>query len=491
MQPFLQKLDRILGKTFWFCLLALGFMFCCVQFAGCAVMVPPSGGPRDSLPPILVSAVPKDSVLHFSGNKIVLTFDEYVQLDNAQMNMIVSPNPKKQPNVTNKLKTVTITLKDTLTPNTTYALDFGNSIKDVNEGNVFRSFTYAFSTGDHLDTDSITGKVVLAETGAVDTTMIILLHRNLNDTAVKKTSPDYYTRVDSAGNFRLRFLPVGDYHIFALQNDYAKQYRDSTMMFAFYDQVLHITDSTAPGRVMLYAYQQAKEEKKKDYNNNDDEPKKKKKPNKIPALKMSNTLENGEQDLLKPLYFSFDRPLSKFDTSQIVLTDTLYKRVDGYKILPDSSDTTNTKFVLEYPWKEEQYFKMVVDTMAAVDTNNIWLAKKDTISFKSKSEEAYAGIRIRFPDADMNQNPVLQFIKEGKIADSIPLNSNKEVIRHLFYPGEYELRILYDKNKNLTWDPGDYDKKRQPEIVEKIRQKFNFKANWDNEPEIYLHGQTK
>lgn len=480
-----------MGRFLGICLIVLGFVAFCSQLTGCAVMIPPSGGPKDSLPPVLVSAVPKDSALHFTGDKIVLTFDEYVQLDNAQP-LIVSPNPKKAPMITGKLKTVTVTLKDTLKPNTTYAINFGKSIKDVNEGNVFRNFTYAFSTGDHLDTDSITGKVILAQTGAVDSTLIVLLHTNLSDTAVKKVRPDYYAPLDSAGNFSLRFLPKGNYNIFVLPNDYAKQYSDSTMIFAFYDQVLHITDSTAPGRITLYAYQEAIEEKKKDNSSSDDdEHKKKKKQNKIPKLKMSNALDNGQQDLLTPFHFAFDRPLSKLDTSKIVLVDTLFKRIDGYKILRDSSDTTNTKFVLDYPWKEDQEFKLIVDTTAAIDTNNIWLAKKDTISFKTKEEAAYAGIRIRFPDVDMSKNPVVQFFKGGKLADSIALNSNKEVIRRLFYPGEYELKILYDLNKNMRWDPGNYKKRLQPEIVERIKQKFNFKPNWDNEPEIFLHGQPK
>ncbi|WP_447639827.1 MULTISPECIES: Ig-like domain-containing protein [Chitinophagaceae] len=494
MYSFLRKINSAAGKTVLFCLLAFGGVLVSMQFSGCAVMIPPTGGPKDSLPPVLVSAVPKDSMLHFAGNKIVLTFDEFVQLDNAQMNMIVSPNPKKQPNVTSKLKTVTVTLKDTLQPNTTYALNFGKSIKDVNEGNVFKNFTYAFSTGDHLDTDSITGKVIMAQTGTIDTTLIVMLHRNLNDTAVKTLRPDYYTTVDSGGNFSLRFLPPGDYNVFALQNDYAKQYRDSTMIFAFYDQVLHITDSTAPGRIVLYAYQEAKEEKKtENHNNNDNEDskKKKKKNDKIPALKMSTNLDNGQQDLLGSFVFSFDRPLAKLDTSRILFTDTLYQPIQGYRILPDSSDTTNSRFVLEYPWKEEQAFKFIVDTLAVFDSSNIGLHKNDTLSFKTKEEAAYAGIRIRFPDVDMSKKPVLLFFKNGKETDSIPLNNNKEVIRKLFPPGEYELKILYDLNQNGRWDPGDYSKKLQPEIVERIRQKFNFKANWDNEPEIFLRGQPK
>jgi hypothetical protein len=79
------------------------------QATGCANIIPPTGGPRDSLPPVLVSAVPKDSTLNFNTNKIVLTFDEYVQLDNnITENLVVSPNPDNAPLVENKLKTVTV-----------------------------------------------------------------------------------------------------------------------------------------------------------------------------------------------------------------------------------------------------------------------------------------------------------------------------------------------------------------------------------------------
>ncbi len=206
---------------------------------------------------------------------------------------------------------------------------------------------------------------------------------------------------------------------------------------------------------------------------------------------MSTNLDNGKQDLLGSFCFSFDRPLEKLDTSKIVLADTLYKPIQGYRILHDSTDTTHTRFVLEYPWKEDQYFKLIVDTLSALDSANIGLAKTDTIDFSTKQEAAYAGLRIRFPDVDMDRNPVLQFFKGGKEVDSIPLNSNKEVVRRLYPPGEYELKILYDLNKNRRWDPGDYDKKIQPEIVERIRRKFDFKANWDNEPEIFLHDQPR
>src|SRR5438105_4791181 len=90
---------------------------------GCANIIPPTGGPRDSLPPVLVGAVPKDSTTNFNARKIVLTFDEYVELDQKiTEDFIVSPNPENIPLVENKLKTVTIKIKDSLRPNTTYSL---------------------------------------------------------------------------------------------------------------------------------------------------------------------------------------------------------------------------------------------------------------------------------------------------------------------------------------------------------------------------------
>src|SRR5688572_28186988 len=115
--------------------------------SGCASIVPPTGGPRDSLPPVIVKLDPRDSGRLFNEKKITITFNEFVQVDEIQKNLIVNPTPKVNPVVTIKLKNVIVTIKDTLEPNTTYSLDFGNAIKDLNEGNVYRNFRYVFSTG--------------------------------------------------------------------------------------------------------------------------------------------------------------------------------------------------------------------------------------------------------------------------------------------------------------------------------------------------------
>ena len=134
---------------------------------GCANIVPPTGGPRDSLPPVLVQAVPVMHALHVSANKIVLNFDEYIDMKDIRTNLIVSPVPKVMPTVTSHLKVITIVMKDTLQPNTTYALNFGRAVTDVNENNVLRNFTYAFSTGNYVDSLKYSGRVIMANNGKI------------------------------------------------------------------------------------------------------------------------------------------------------------------------------------------------------------------------------------------------------------------------------------------------------------------------------------
>ncbi|MDE3144328.1 MAG: Ig-like domain-containing protein, partial [Bacteroidota bacterium] len=174
---------------------------------GCANMIPPSGGPRDSIPPKLFAALPKDSAMNVTTNKITLVFDEYIDGKDIQKNLIVSPYPKNAPIIENKLRNVTIKLKDTLEANTTYSLNFGDGIKDVNEGNIAKNFKYVFSTGKTIDQNTFSGNVILAETGKLDTTLIVVLHRNLADTSIYKNRPRYYTRLDSKGKFVFSNLP--------------------------------------------------------------------------------------------------------------------------------------------------------------------------------------------------------------------------------------------------------------------------------------------
>lgn len=471
-------------KKYFFYLLIILLIPKIIVLNSCANIIPPTGGPRDSLPPVLIKSLPADSTTNFKANKITLTFNEYILLDNTiQQTLIMSPNPNQAPYVKGLLQNVTIRLKDSLKPNTTYSIDFGNGIKDVNENNPYKNFTYVFSTGNTIATGHFSGQVQLAQTGTHDSTLIVLLQNNLNDSAIKKIKPYYYTRLDSIGRFNFRFLENGTYNVFVLPNDYTKKYDDSTKMFAFANEPVTISDTSSLSSLMLYAYNQYPPGKEQ---SNTPAPttssSTKKKTDTATSIRYVTNLQKEKQSLLSDLIISFQKPLAKFDSSKIILTDTNYKPVTGYTILADSLDSS---FTLKYPWKEDQYFKLLIQKDAFTDSTGKTLAKNDTLNIVTAAEADYGSLRLMFSNLDVSRNPVLQFVQNDKIIDSVALTQNL-FYRKLYKPGDYDLRILYDADKNMKWTPGDYAIKKQPEIVIRVPRKLNVKQNWDNEVNVNL-----
>jgi hypothetical protein len=461
---------------------------CLLLLSSCANIIPPGGGPRDSIPPKLVMAVPKDSATGVTADRITLTFDEFVDIKQLNENLIVSPNPKTQPIVDYRLRNVYIRLRDSLQPNTTYAFNFGNAIVDVNEGNPAKGFTYAFTTGKVLDDNSFRGKVQLAETGKTDSTLIVVLHRNLNDTAIVKERPLYYTKINGKGEFTFRYLPSGRFNVFVLPNDYGKKYDDSTKMFAFLPEPVNIL-STGTAPVNLYAFEEAKrKEKPKPAVNNEAEPvtrsnNPEKKPN--PNIRAQANLENGAQDVLTSMQIMLNKKITTLDTNGIRLTDTLFKPITGFTLQLDS---TKSSLWLKYPWKTDQQMIVLIAKEALKDSLGNTLAKTDTIRFRTKKESEYGAIKIRVTNLDLNRNPVLQFVQNDKLVESLPMRS-KELVRKLYKPGEYELRILYDRNQNGIWDSGNYRTKQQPEIVVQLAKRLAVRPNWDNEVDLSLSNE--
>ncbi len=440
----------------------------------CANIIPPSGGARDSLPPKLVMALPKDSAINISPKQITIQFDEYITLDNVQQNLIVSPTLKTDPLVDYKLKNISIKIKDSLEANTTYSLNFGNAIRDVNESNILKDFRYVFSTGNKIDNYSYKGIVFLAEKGRADSTLIVVLHNKISDSAIVKLRPRYYTRINSKGEFVFNNLSSGTYGVFVVPNDYSKRYDDSTKLFAFRNEPLIVKGPTPTDT--LYAFEAFKQKPKTTttvVNKNKVDK----------TLKISTSLETSQQDLLSPLVLSFNRPLKSADSSKIYFTDTNRIAIKNYQLL---LDTSKTKLSIVYNWKEKQSFRLIVNKDAVVDTGGALLAKADTIKFTTKKEIEYGSIRLRFANLNLQKNPVLQFFQSDKLIESVPLTAS-ELIRKLFFAGTYELRILYDTNKNGIWDTGFFgNTKKQPEVVQLISKPLSIRGNWDNEVNINL-----
>lgn len=447
----------------------------------CANIVPPGGGPKDSLPPVLAKAVPKDSSTNVNTKKIILTFNEYVELQNAQENVIISPAPQNTPVIESKLKTVTVKLRDSLEPNTTYTIQFGNTIKDVNEGNAMKNFSYVFSTGNTIDSNTLRGKVLLAETGGVDSTLLVVLHNNLSDSAIRKHRPRYYTRIKGDGSFIFTNLPNAQFNVFVIPNDYSKRYDDSTKLFAFANNVVEVKPNTS--NINLFAYEQAKRKEVPSTQSSTAKSNNKTAAEQDKRLRFSTNLESGNrQDILSNLDITFNRKITSFDTGKFLLTDTGFRVISNYKLILDS---TRTKISIAFPWPKETAYKLVLLKDAATDSTGISISKNDTIRFFTKGDFDYGTVKLRFLNIDFSKNPVLQIFNGATFVESIPI-SQKEYYRSLFKPGEYSLRILFDTNKNGIWDAGNYRLKKQPEIVQVIEQKLNVRGNWDNEVDIKL-----
>lgn len=458
---------------------------------GCANIIPPEGGLRDSLPPVLLRSNPEDSTRNFEGNRINLTFDEYVTIDNFQQNVLISPLPRVAPTATYKLNTVSVRLRDTLEPNTTYSINFGDAIKDVNEGNIKKNYTYIFTTGSSFDSLSFGGNILLAQTGKPDSTLIVMLHRNGNDSAVVNERPRYVAKVDGKGNFVFRNLPTGTFYLYALQDESRSyRYMDKKKLFAFADSAIVISSGTP--RKTLYAYVAAPATEAGGGGSSSGRPTSQRSPGTSDRknvtdrrLKYSTTVSpDRSHDLLKQFAFTFDVPLKDFDSTKIRLhTDTLYTPVTGYNW---SLDTSRKQLTLNYKWNEGALYHLVMQKEFATDTLGQQLPRADTITFTILKSSDYGKLAIRFRNLDLAKKPVLQFVQGAEVVSSFPLTS-PNFSQALFPPGDYDLRILHDTNGNGKWDPGDFfGKRQQPEIVTPVTRAIKVRQSWDNEFEIAL-----
>lgn len=184
----------------------------------CAREARPTGGLKDTTAPFVVRERPHNGAGNQQMRKIRIDFDEFITVQNVNETCIISPPLGKTPKMTTRKKNLTIDLKDVeLQENTTYTFTFTNGIADVNEENILNQYTYAFSTGNSIDTLQISGKVMNAETGTASQSAFVLLYKNdLNDSAFLTQKPNYVTQVRNDGAFTITNIAAGEYRLYAL-----------------------------------------------------------------------------------------------------------------------------------------------------------------------------------------------------------------------------------------------------------------------------------
>lgn len=187
-------------------------------YSSCANQGMPTGGPKDSLPPVLVETSPVMRGVNFKGKEVRLTFNEYVIPDEVSEALVVSPPLSKRPTIRTKSKSLIVGFNEELKSNATYSLDFKDAVADNNERNPYRGLRFLFSTGSVIDTLRVAGVVKNAFDLEVVEKMQVMLHRNLHDSAVYRVKPDYIARSDKRGLFLFDNVAPGTYHLFALND---------------------------------------------------------------------------------------------------------------------------------------------------------------------------------------------------------------------------------------------------------------------------------
>lgn len=216
-----------------FIIIAAAVMYSCTNIGN------PSGGPIDKTPPIFMRSNPTPNAVNVKDRKIEIFFDEIVTLKDPSTKIIVSPAQTEMPRMSALGRKVTVELVDSLLPNTTYTIDFSNSIQDNNEGNAIDNFAFAFSTGSVIDSMRVSGYVLDSRTLEPMQSVVVGLQSNLADSAFHKEKLQRVALTNDRGQFTIRNVSPGSYHIFALKDlDRDYKFGNPTEDIAFLDSII-------------------------------------------------------------------------------------------------------------------------------------------------------------------------------------------------------------------------------------------------------------
>ena len=210
-----------------------------VIISSCANQGMPTGGPKDTIPPVLIGTQPQMRATNYKGNDVRLTFNEYILPSEISDALVISPPLTKRPSIRTKSKTLIIQFNEPLKDSTTYSLDFKNSVVDNNEKNPIKNLRFSFSTGNVYDSLRVAGRVMNAFNLEPIEKALVMLHRNLHDSAVYTEIPDYIAKTDENGLFMIDNIAPGKYHIFAINDANSDmKYNEGAEEIAFVDTLV-------------------------------------------------------------------------------------------------------------------------------------------------------------------------------------------------------------------------------------------------------------
>ncbi|GAB2988073.1 Ig-like domain-containing protein [Mucilaginibacter puniceus] len=509
----------------------LTLLFLAILLAlGCAVPQKPQGGPKDVTPPKLLKATPVNETRNFSAKQITLEFDEYFRLVNQYQEINISPAQEKAPEVKIKGKNLVIDLKDTLLKETTYVINFGKAIADVNEGNTVKNFTYVFSTGNQIDSLKISGTVIDNLTLKKEKDVTVMLFPLSQDSLLfGKKKPSIYATTDTSGTFSLTNLHEGEYKLYALKETTGnKIYDNDDELIAFPGKTIRLTKDTANIKLSLFKQTPVKfriVDRRFDitgklflsFNKSLAKPSLKiidpvafdaqkfveftktldsaylylrttdydslkvavldndipidtaifRKPRKE-AFKSPLTIVTSADigNLLKPgtdLQIYTSTPITNRLPSLITLkeNDTY---VTNYTFIEDKTDGKHLS--IRYNWKPNATYLLTFAEGALTG----YFGEKNNNSpkrFKLDKPDNYSTLALKVTLPDTGRYYVVELLNEKGDAtlrsDQVTKNT---LLTYKNYPtGKYNVRVVYDTNRNGKWDTGSLKENSQPENI--------------------------
>ncbi|MEM8927497.1 MAG: Ig-like domain-containing protein [Bacteroidota bacterium] len=510
----------------------------------CARRGTPSGGPKDVDPPVLLRTDPENLSTNFDSNKIRLYFDEYIKLEDVQNQLIVSPPLKNIPEIKplgGPSKFIEITLKDTLKENTTYTINFGQSIVDNNEGNPNSFLTYVFSTGDYIDSLSLSGVVKDAYNRNPDQFISVMLYEIdsiYNDSTIYKYPPNYLANTgDSLPFFQLNNLKAGKYKLFGVKDEgknYVFDQRADKIAF-LQDTITLPTDTLlllnlfkeTPNYAASVPSYVAKNRIIFGYSGNGDSIKIKPL-TQLPDSVTTTIKKEKDKDTLNYWITPTDIDSIVFTVSnelfKIIDTFTVKTRklaLDSLTLIPSPSSKINYgqqfQIASSTPLVEVDTSlieimdkdSMLIDFSAQLDT----IGNKVEVDFELAEEQSYnltflpgafkdffgagndtIGLRLSTPKltdlgnmnltitGDVRYPIVVQLTDEKGEVQREQISNNPEPLSFKYLdPGKYGIRVIFDENGNGKWDTGNYLKKIQPERISYFPDIIEVRANWEME----------
>lgn len=530
----------------------LAIVFLATAITQCAKKGSPSGGPRDTIPPVIVRTVPENFSTNFTANEIRIVFDEYIKLAELQKNLIISPPMEYPPIITplNTSKTLKIKIQDTLRDNTTYSINFGNSIVDNNEAVPFEDYKYVFSTGSYIDSLTLSGTLRDAERPRPENPSIVALYEmdgTATDSIIYYEKPTYVTFVkDSLETFNFTNLKEGTYKLVALK-DQAGNYtfQPGTDKIAFADTPVNLpTDSTytltlftetpafkvgkprlAGKQHLVFGYEG--------------------RPDSLSVELLTPTPADFEyaryRELEKDTLHYWYKPSLEADSLVFLVTnknylDTLTVRLKeryrdslqltavnaGVQVPPDTlklqanvplasiqekfisvqtSDsvavpfTTNlrqsvNRLAIAFNKEPAQAYQVELLPGAIVD---FFGTANDTLRYRvqTKPTSDYGTLGLTF--SNLEEYPVIVQLVDTKfnVTAQQYLTEKSNVLFQYIKPGNYYVRVIFDENRNRRWDTGSYLDKRQPEEIVYYPAPIEIRANWDWNETFTLTGRNR